>query len=181
MNQLSVRLAELSDYEKISDYFLNADEQFYLGMGVDSKKLPKREVWLKMLHENHDQPFDKKTFFYVIWLLDAEAIGHTNINKIIFGEEAYMHLHMWKKDVRHSGLGLQLMKMSIPYYFNEFKLKTLYCEPYALNEAPNKTLNKLGFDFVKRYDTIPGWISFHQPVNRWKLDEDKFRKLFDQR
>jgi RimJ/RimL family protein N-acetyltransferase len=92
-----------------------------------------------------------------------------------------MHLHMWRKDVRKNGHGLELMRMSIPYYFNEFKLKTLYCEPYALNEAPNKTLPKLGFDFVKRYDTIPGWISFHQPVNRWKLDEDKFRKLFEQR
>jgi len=178
MAQLSVRLAELEDYEKISDYFLNADEQFYLGMGVDSKKLPKRDVWLKMLHENHAQPAEKKTFFYVIWVLDGEPIGHSNINKIIFGEEACMHLHMWRKDTRHSGLGLQFMKMSVPYYFREFKLKNLYCEPYALNPGPNKTLPKLGFDFVKRYDTIPGWISFHQPVNRWLLSNEKFRSLY---
>jgi [ribosomal protein S5]-alanine N-acetyltransferase len=69
-------------------------------------------------------------------------------------------------------MGLELVKLSIPYYFNKFNLKKLYCEPYALNTAPNKTLKKSGFSFVKEYETIPGWISFHQPVRRWCMNAE---------
>lgn len=171
---ISVTPARIEHYEPIVNYFLQGDLKFLNGMGVDPKKLPSRESWLAMLHANHPKPNEEKTIFYVIWQLDGQPIGHSNINKIIYGEEAYMHLHMWKADIRKQGLGLQFVRLSIPFYFNEFKLKKLFCEPYALNPSPNKTLKKLGFDFVKEYDTIPGLISFHQPVNRWCLPADKF-------
>jgi hypothetical protein len=52
----------------------------------------------------------------------------------------------------------------------------LYCEPYALNPAPNKTLEKLGFKFLKTYTTIPGWINFEQEVNLWELKNNIFKK-----
>jgi [ribosomal protein S5]-alanine N-acetyltransferase len=173
---ISVKPAEPDHYDRIVDYFLSADEKFLDQMGVDPKKLPARESWIKVLHENHSKRLHEKTIFYVIWCVDGMPVGHSNINKIIFGEEAYMHLHMWKPDTRNSGLGFQLLKRSIPFYFNEFKLKNLFCEPYALNPAPNKTLKKLGFEFVKAYETIPGVISFLQPVNRWCLSSNKFRE-----
>jgi RimJ/RimL family protein N-acetyltransferase len=171
---IQTRLAREEDYPFIVDYFQNGDETFHRGMGVDRSKLPAREDWLRLLYDNHHRAPEKKDFFYVIWLHNHEAIGHSNINKIVFGEEAYMHLHMWRSDVRAQGLGFELVKMSIPYYFSHFNLETLWCEPYALNPAPNKTLKKLGFELVKTYDTIPGWISFHQPVNRWRLDKETF-------
>jgi RimJ/RimL family protein N-acetyltransferase len=60
-----------------------------------------------------------------------------------------MHLHLWYPDKRIKGMGVQLVKKSLPYFFNNLHLKTLYCEPYALNPAPNKTLPKVGFEFVK--------------------------------
>ena len=44
-------------------------------------------------------------------------------------------------------------------------LENLYCEPYALNLAPNGTLLKLGFKLVKQYETTPGSINFYQKVN----------------
>jgi RimJ/RimL family protein N-acetyltransferase len=176
---LSVRPAEEADYQNIVDYFVKADLGFLGGMGVDPLKLPLREEWLKILYENHSKPIEERNIFYVIWLYENTPIGHSNINKIIFGEEAYMHLHMWRSDIRQQGNGLEFMKMSIPYYFKNFKLKKLYCEPYALNPAPNKTLKKLGFDFVKNYETIPGLINFQQPVNRWRLDVEKYQSLQD--
>ena len=89
-----------------------------------------------------------------------------------------MHLHMWREDIRKSGLGFELMKNSIPYYFEIFQLKHLFCEPYALNIAPNKTLKKLGFDFIRQYETVPGWISFNQPVNRWVMDVGKYTMIY---
>ena len=177
-NNLSVREAEENDYQNIVDYFVKADLLFLNGMGVDPVKLPTREQWLKSLADNHKKSNENKSIYYIIWVLDNDPIGHSNINKIIFGEEAYMHLHMWRGDTRQKGIGLEFMKMSIPYYFKNFHLKKLYCEPYALNPAPNKTLKKLGFDFIKQYETIPGLISFPQSVNKWCLDVDKYQSMF---
>lgn len=171
---ISVTPAEPQHYERIVDYFLNGDFEFLNGMGVDPNLLPPREVWLQRLYENHAKPMAKRNIFYVIWRLEGSAIGHSNINKIIFGQEAYMHLHMWQAETRNRGLGLQLVKQSLLCYFEIFDLKELYCEPYALNPAPNKTLAKLGFEFLKQYDTVPGVISFPQAVNRWVLTRSKF-------
>jgi RimJ/RimL family protein N-acetyltransferase len=114
----------------------------------------------------------------MIWLIDGEPTGHSNINKIIFENEAYMHLHFWHREVRQKGMGFELLKLTLPYYFDTFKLENLFCEPAAFNTAPNKTLKKLGFDFVKSYDTIPGWINSYQTVNRWVLTKQKFNSLY---
>jgi RimJ/RimL family protein N-acetyltransferase len=175
---IAVNEARSEHYESIVDYFLNGDLKFLNGMGVDPEKLPDRETWVKTLHENHSKPVEERTIFYVVWYVNGEAIGHSNINKIIFGQEGYMHLHMWRSDIRKSGFGFDLIRKSIPHYFNTFNLKNLYCEPYALNPAPNKTLKKIGFEFVKEYETTPGTISFPQPVNRWCLTETRFREIF---
>jgi ribosomal-protein-alanine N-acetyltransferase len=133
---------------------------------VDPSKLPGKEKWLNLLADEQRQPLQNKKFYYVIWLLNNTPVGHSNINKIIFGEEAYMHLHIWNSDKRQKGIGLEFIKMSLPYYFDKLKLKRLYCEPSALNPAPNKILQKIGFDFEKKYEIIPGWINFYQTVNR---------------
>jgi RimJ/RimL family protein N-acetyltransferase len=175
---VSVRLAEKNDYDFIVNYFLTGSAEFHLGMGVESSKLPLKHDWLKLLYENHDREIQQKDFFYVIWLVNNEPVGHSNINKIVYGQEAYMHLHMWRADIRSKGLGLELVRQSIPYYFENFELQRLWCEPYALNPAPNKTLPKLGFELIKSYETIPGWISFHQPVKRWCMDASKFKSLY---
>jgi RimJ/RimL family protein N-acetyltransferase len=178
MDKIAVRPIAESDFENIVDYFLKADKDFLAGMGVDTTKLPKREDWLKLLVNEYRQPLEKKQFFYVIWLQNNIPVGHSNINKIIFAKEAYMHLHMWGRDNRRKGAGLEFIKMSLPHYFSKFELQTLYCEPYALNPAPNKTLEKAGFEFIKTYDTTPGWINFHQSTNRWRMDLTKYKSLF---
>ena len=128
-------------------------------MGVDISKLPTKDEWLQIMSTDFNRDPERKKFYYVIWLLNDKAIGHSNINKIIFGKEAYMHLHIWHELKRKKGLGLALLKKSLPFFFNTFHLKTLYCEPSASNPAPNKTLEKLGFDFIKSYETVPGWIN----------------------
>jgi len=108
----------------------------------------------------------------MIWLFNGKAIGHCNVNNIIFGQSAFMHLHMWNAPNRKKGMGSQLVQLSIPYFFKHLELKELFCEPYALNPAPNKTLAKLGFQFIKKHVTIPGSLNFEQEVNRWRFDQD---------
>jgi [ribosomal protein S5]-alanine N-acetyltransferase len=112
--------------------------------------------------------------YCIIWEVDRTAIGHSNINKIKPGIEAYMHLHIWTPEFRKRGFGTEFIRKSLPFFFETFNLKKLYCEPYALNDAPNRTLEKAGFAFIKNYITVPGWLNFEQPVNLWELSVEKY-------
>jgi len=173
---LSVREMHRSDIELITAYWLTAEPEFLRGMGVDLTKIPSKGGWLEMLNEQLSQSYPDKKSYCLIWTVDDEPMGHSNVNKIKFGKEAYMHLHIWNAGIRKKGYGVQLVKKSLPYFFNNLKLRTLYCEPYALNPAPNKVLEKVGFSFVKEYQTTPGWINFEQPVKLWELTLEKFSK-----
>lgn len=157
-----------SEYEGVIDYFLRADDDFLAGMGVDRSLIPPRDVWLRTALADHELPDEKKDRLYLGWFYQGQQVGHSSVNKIRFGDEAFFHLHMWRPDLRRSGLGLYLCEQSIKIYFDRLKLNTLWCEPYVANPAPNRTLVKLGFEFVKRYHTIPGTTCFEQDVNLYR-------------
>ncbi|MBC2845427.1 GNAT family N-acetyltransferase [Winogradskyella flava] len=175
--KLNVREIQENDIEKIVNYFVNADAEFLKGMGADKSKLPKRENWIKKLESELKKPYKTKEFYYIIWLLDNQEIGHSNINNIEFGKSATMHLHLWNNAKRRSGLGLDFLRLTIPYYFKNFGLEKLICEPNAKNIAPNKVLKKLEFELIRNYDTTPGWINFHQTVNRYELKKEQLKTL----
>ncbi|NQY07065.1 MAG: GNAT family N-acetyltransferase, partial [Flavobacteriaceae bacterium] len=121
--------------------------------------------------------YEKKESYALIWLVDNIPVGHSNVNKIVYGQEAYMHLHLWNQTTRKKGMGTELVKRSIPFYFKNLKLKELFCEPYAKNKAPNKTLEKVGFTFIKEHETIPGSLNSLQTVKRWRFSEEKLNEL----
>lgn len=87
-----------------------------------------------------------------------------------------MHLHIWPPGNRRGGYGAYFIRRSIDRYFETFQLQNLFCEPYALNPAPNRILANAGFDLVRTYETIPGWINFPQTVNRWVLTRDNWSR-----
>ena len=171
---LSVREIRQEDIDPLVHYWFSADDAFLIAMGVDLAKMPTRDEFVAMLTEQLNTPLREKKSYCIIWLLDGVAVGHSNINKIVFGEEAYMHLHMWNGGTRQQGLGTEFVKLTLPYFFGNLELKKLYSEPYALNPAPNRTLAKAGFDFVKQHITTPGSLNFEQPVNLWEITSDKY-------
>ncbi len=173
----NIRELSINDIDRIINYFLQADRDFLREMGVEPKKLPHHDDWYSLILEDLDRSTPQKNFYYLIWELDGCPVGHSNINKIIFGKEAYMHLHLWEQGERQSGNGTYFIKESIGRYFKNFELQNLFCEPYAMNPAPNKTLAKIGFELVKKYDTTPGWICFPQTVNRWVLSQEKWLQM----
>ncbi len=175
--ELSVREITASDVELIVDYFVHADVDFLSGMGADKGKLPERSDWINMLIKELDKPTEDKKLYYILWQLDGQPVGHSNINYINYGNSANMHLHLWNSENRQSGIGTHFLRKTIPFYFDRFRLKTLVCEPYALNPAPNSTLKKLGFRFVRAYETTPGIINFHQKVNRYELTRQEFDNM----
>jgi len=168
---------EERDIKSVVDYFVNADPDFLKGIGADKNKLPNRTEWITKLIGELNKPIKEKEFYYLIWQIKGEPFGHSNINNIEYGKNANMHLHIWRSDNRQSGIGLNLIKQTIPYYFEIFQLEKLICEPYALNSSPTKVLKKVGFEFVREYDTTPGWISFHQTVKRYEMSRDRYNEI----
>jgi RimJ/RimL family protein N-acetyltransferase len=168
--KLSVREMQESDITRIVEYWLTADTTFLLGMGVDPSKVPLKTDWENIIREQFIVPSTAKKVYFVIWLLNDIPVGHSNINKIVFGEDASMHLHLWNTQIRRHGMGITFVRLSLSYFFNTFRLKKIYCEPYALNPAPNRLLAKAGFTFIKKYTTIPGWLNFEQEVNQWEIN-----------
>lgn len=166
---LSVREIQKEDIDHILNYWYGLTQQQLLAMGADINKLFPREEWKEMLAKQIELPYDQKKSYCIIWLVDGKPVGHSNINDIKFGESAYMHLHMWNNVTRKKGMGTELVKKTIPYFFKNCQLKTLYCEPYAHNPAPNKTLEKLGFKFLKTHLSIPSAICSEQQTNVWEI------------
>lgn len=166
-----------TDVERVVDYFSNADAAYLKGMGADKSKLPVREEWIAAIQAELNKSFDEKQLYYVIWEVDGKPIGHSNINNITFGQEAFMHLHIWEKENRRFGNGLELVKQSIPKYFEYFQLETLRCEPFAGNPAPVRLLEQVGFEFSEIYETTPSIICFPQEVRRFEMSKNRFESL----
>lgn len=174
---LSVREIEAGDVELIAGYWLSAGDDYLRGMGADPAKRPEREQLLQMLAAQLDQSYQQKQSYCIVWLVNDRPAGHSNVNKIVWGEEAYMHLHLWHPEARHKGWGPELVKMTLPYFFENLQLKKICCEPYTLNPSPNKVLEKAGFELISQYTTTPGWINFEQPVNHWEMSYDKYKSI----
>jgi len=176
---LSVREMLVSDIPLVVDYWLSADRTHLKAMGVDVRKIPSAEQLAKGLTAQIETAIEEKNSYCIIWLLNNEPVGHSNTNPTYFGNEAYMHLHLWAQTTRRHGLGSKFLELTIPYFFENLQLKDLYCQPYAQNAAPNKTLQKLGFEFVKEYVTIPGSLNYEQPVKLWHMSYERFTALYE--
>lgn len=174
---LSVRQIQAEDINDLADYWLKSSDEHLINMGVDLSKLPNRDHLVSMLSSQIETPIENKKSFALIWLLNGKPIGHCNVNQIVFNKYAYMHLHLWENQVRQKGLGTQLLKLSIPIFFKELQLQHLFCEPYALNPAPNKILKNIGFLFVKEHVCTPGYLNFEQSVKRWVLNKTDLVKI----
>ena len=106
----------------------------------------------------------------VIWLSDDQPVGFSTSDKIRYGEQAHMHLHVTEPERRHQGTGVECVRRSADIYFERLKLKRLFCEPNAFNVPPNRTLQKAGFKYLKTRMTVPGPLNFHQAVTRWVME-----------
>lgn len=167
----SVQEATVVDIPSIVDYFHTCPEEQLVKMGIDKSKL--LPDFKEVLSDQLELPSELKQLYCLVWVIDGEIIGHSNINKIVYGKEAYIHMHIWHPQHRRSGLAHQLVRQSMSVYFEKFHLLRLLCEPNARNEAPNRTLARAGFTKVDSYTCVPGWINFEQEVNLWQITREE--------
>ena len=165
------------DIEHFIRYWVEASPVHLEGMGVDVSKRPTREQIEKLVTSQLSLSMEERKAYFLTWIKNGQSVGSAHVNQIAFGEQAFMHLHLWNPENRQNGKGQELVKQSLPFFFENLNLKQLLCEPYALNPAPNKTVEKLGFEFVKQHITIPGASNFEQLVNLWKLTKERYQEI----
>jgi RimJ/RimL family protein N-acetyltransferase len=175
--KLLLREMTEGDLDAIADYWLGSEPDYLVGLGVDLSKLPTREALFDMLRAQIRLPDAEKSSLALIATLNGSAIGHCNVNNIRFGEAADLHLHLWQAEHRRQGLGAQMVWAALPIFFQRLQLQSIHCAPYALNAAPNRTLEKLGFVFVKRHVTVPSALSFEQEVCQYEMTRARHATL----
>jgi RimJ/RimL family protein N-acetyltransferase len=159
-----------SEVDLIIDYFHESTPEHLEMLGVDPSRLPGRSLWRELFLRDFELPLNQRSRLFVIWLADDRPVGFSTSDKIVFGEHANMHLHVVEPENRNQGVGAACVRQTVDIYFEALQLKRLFCEPNAFNIAPNRTLQKAGFRYVKTYMTVPGALNFHQPVTRWVIE-----------
>ena len=167
--RLAVRPMTGDEVQRMVGYFHDADDEFLALLGADRSRFPDRTTWCDLARDDMARPLPEREYHYLIWEVDDRAVGHCNINKIAFGRDAYLHLHLWEQPERGRGLGTRLLAESVAIFCRLFELEAVYSEPHALNPAPNKTMERVGFRLERTYETTPGWINVRQQVNRWRF------------
>lgn len=161
------------EYRQMIAYFHGGSDEFLRGMGIDRAKLMPPDEWLAWCIADAAKHDGARERCFVAWLYRGEQVGHSSLSHIKLGVEGHIHLHLWRPELRKDGLGAQFFTRSMDYFFERFALQKIICEPMATNPAPNRTVMKLGFTFVKRYRTVPVSTSFEQDVNRYEMTRDQ--------
>lgn len=167
---VTVREMTLADVEIRIGYFHDASDQHLRTLGVSRERLPTREAWRSFYREDDVRPIEERLNFALIWEADGQAVGFSSADRIVFGTEAFMHLHILSPDRRRRGLGTECVRKSARAYFEILQLERIFCEPNAFNVAPNRTLQRAGFRYLFTHEATPSPINFPQVTTRWVLD-----------
>ena len=167
---LSVREMRFDETDLVIDYFHQSTPEHLEMMGVDPSRLPTPDAWRERFRNDFSRSVEQRLGLLVIWLSGDQPVGFSSSDKIVYGDRGNMHLHIVDPKGRRQGAGVECVRQTVDLYFDRLQLKSLFCEPNALNVAPNRTLQKAGFKYVKTYMTVPGWLNFHQPVTRWVIE-----------
>jgi RimJ/RimL family protein N-acetyltransferase len=167
---LVVREMAADEADLIIDYFHGSTPEHLELLGVDPTRLPTPERWRERYVRDFAVPVRDRSSLLVIWELDGAPIGFSTADRIVYGEQAHMHLHVVDPQRRGSGIGSACVRETVELYFRALALERLFCEPSAFNVAPNRTLQAVGFKYVKTHMTVPGPLNYRQAVTRWVLE-----------
>jgi len=166
----AVREMGLAEVGMRIDYFHNASDEYLQLLGVDRGLLMSPGDWLSFYERDYAKPIEERDNYSLVWELDGRAVGFSSTDRIAFGDQAFMHLHIVDPALRRAGLGVEFVTLSAQTYFRVLRLQRLFCEPNAFNTAPNRTLQAAGFRYLLTHETKPGPMNFFQATTRWVLD-----------
>jgi RimJ/RimL family protein N-acetyltransferase len=162
----------LSEVDVRIRYFHDASDDHLQLLGVDRTLLPEPRAWHTAHEADYARPLNERDNYLLVWLLDDAIVGFSSLDHIAIGDEAFMHLHIVDPSLRGRGLGASLVRLSATHYAETFGLVRLFCEPNALNAAPNRTLRRAGFTYVLSRFGTPGPFNFPQVTTLWVLQSE---------
>jgi RimJ/RimL family protein N-acetyltransferase len=168
--RLTVREMRLAEVEVRIAYFHDATDEYLQTLGVDRALLPSRRAWREFYEADHARPLAERESYTLFWELDDRIVGFSSVDRITFGEQAFMHLHILDSANRRAGMGPEFVRLSAALYLRVLELRRLYCQPNAFNVAPNRTLQRAGFRYEFTKQMQPSSINFPQPITRWVLE-----------
>lgn len=167
---LSVREMQLADVGVRISYFHDASDEHLHTLGVDRARLPSRAAWQEFYELDYARPITERVNYSLIWQAGREVVGFSSVDRIDYGTQAFMHLHIVNPGQRRAGMGVHFVKRSAAVYFRVLELRQLFCQPNAFNVAPNRTLQRAGFRYLFTHHTTPSEINYPQAVTRWVLE-----------
>jgi len=130
--------------------------------GVDRALLPTPGDWIALYEKDYLRPIQERVNYLLIWELDGSTVGFSSADRIVYGDQAFMHLHILNQENRKQGLGVAFVRESARVYFNALGLERLFCEPNAFNVAPNRALQGAGFPVPLTHEAQPSPINYHK-------------------
>lgn len=167
---ISVKELSPKEVPYIVQYWSKASDQQLDKMGADRTKVPSSAELSSMLLASLKQDIEHRNSYCLIWFDGERPIGHCNTNPTVYGDHAYMHLHLWNIEDRNKGFGTEGVKLCAPRFMEKLNLKHLYSQPKSDNNPPNEVLRKAGFRYIKKYRTTPGSINVEQEVHLWVFE-----------
>jgi RimJ/RimL family protein N-acetyltransferase len=165
-----VREMQLAEVDLRINYFHGSSDDYLRRLGIDRARLLTPEAWRSFYEADYARPLSERENYLVVWELDGRTVGFSSADHIVFGREAFMHLHIVEPELRREGLGAEFVTRSAEMYFRVLELERLFSEPNAFNTAPNRTLQRAGFRYLFTHEAVPGPMNFLQVTNRWVMD-----------
>ena len=106
-------------------------------LGVARGLLPPRGAWNRLYQADYARPIEQREYYSLLWQLDGETVGFSSTDRIEFGAQAWMHLHLTAPTLRGTGLGAQFVALSARRYFEGLAIERMYCAPTAFTAAAN--------------------------------------------
>jgi len=91
---LAVREMAEAEIDIVSEYFRSSTPEHLEILGVDPTRLPTPESLRERYRHERAKPVERRAWVVVIWLLDDRPIGFSTADKIAYGDQANMHLHV---------------------------------------------------------------------------------------
>ena len=168
-HRLRVREMQLEEIDHRISYFHGAPDEYLTLLGVDRSLLMEPDEWRASYALDLTRPMDEKQSYSIVWELDERIIGFSSTDRIVYGREAFMHLHLVDPPLRSRGLGARFIRLSAQHYVEALALEHLFSEPNACNVPPNRALMRAGFGYQYSHFTTPGPYNVPQVVTRWAL------------
>jgi ribosomal protein S18 acetylase RimI-like enzyme len=110
---LVIREMTLDEVDLVIDYFHGSTREHLEALGVDPTRLPTRQDWRALYVAEYGKPVQERSTLLVIWELDGVAVGFSSADKIVYGVQADMHLHIMDPQRRRSGIGSACVRETV--------------------------------------------------------------------